>query len=187
MNVLLDASAPRSARLQAARTLGKSKFPHSMDTLLQVLDTRDLELREEALQSLRALGAVEALQSRLTDSKQPASARRAAARGLRFLKDASAVPALITALEDSSAEVRAEAALALSAFNPASAQEPLITALDDPNDEVRYYAALALGSVSTPRVKSALQARKAVEKDETVLYALTTALKKLESTEPKAP
>lgn len=184
---LLDASASSRARMRAARALGKSKDPRGIDTLLQVLDTRNLELREQALQALRELGAVQALQSRLSDSAQSTPARRAAARGLRFLKDASAVPALLTALKDSSAEVRAEAALALAAFTPASAQEPLIAALEDPNQEVRYYAALTLGSFPTPRVKASLQAREAREKDQTVLYALTTALKKLEGVESKTP
>jgi HEAT repeat protein len=171
--------------------LGESKEPHSLDTLLRVLDTRNLELRAAAIHALHELGAVKVLQSRLTDFKQPASARRAAAQGLRFLEDASAVPALLAALEDPSAEVRAEAALALSVFNPAAAQEPLLTALNDPSEEVRYYAAVALGAVPrfapTPRVKSALLARQSMEKDPTVLYSLSVALRKLASTEPKVP
>ena len=182
---LLNLAASHEARLQAATELGKLKNdPSSLDPLLEVLDTRDLELREAALESLRELGAVKVLQGILADSKQPESARKAAARGLRFLKDASSTQFLVAGLKNPSASVRAESALALSTLDPAAAQDELIAALKDPDKDVRYYAADALGSVPTSKVKAALEASKAVETDETVQYALDVALEKVSSASP---
>ncbi|MHC4627860.1 MAG: HEAT repeat domain-containing protein, partial [Planctomycetota bacterium] len=57
--------------------------------------------------------------------------RISAARTLALLRDRSAIPALVKALEDTSPQVRAGAALALSACGDRSAVRPLIETLDD--------------------------------------------------------
>ena len=179
MKTLLNVAAPSAARIQVAKDLGRRKNPLSVEPLLEVLRTRDLKLRETALESLRQLGAVELLQSRLVDPRQAERARKAAAQGLRFLQDASSIPSLKAGLKDPSASVRAESALALSTLDPAAAEDALITALKDPHRDVRYYAADALGSVPTPKVKAALAACTAVETDESVQYALDIAYEKV--------
>lgn len=161
-----------------AKALGASTDKGAVDALLKVLDTRDEPLREASIESLRKLKGASVLAARLTDKKQPERTRHSAARGLRFLADASTVPALVKGLADSSAKVRAEAALALSMFGADQAVEQLVACIDDPDKDVRYYAADALGPVKSPAVKAALEKRLLFEAEGTVKYALKAALVK---------
>jgi HEAT repeat protein len=150
----------------------------SLDALVKSLDTKDEATREASIEGLKKLGAAEMLAKRVTDKKQPQRARQEAARALRFLRDDSTVPALIGALSDPAAKVRAEAALALSMFGAEQAATQLLVCLDDADKDVRYYAADALGAVRAPSVKAAREKRLLFEAEGTVKYALKTALAK---------
>ncbi|MBL8950774.1 MAG: HEAT repeat domain-containing protein [Myxococcaceae bacterium] len=176
--VVADDGAAKADRITAAKALGSSTDKGAVDALLKALDTRNEELRDACIASLAKLNGASVLAARLGDKKQPERTRAEAARGLRFLEDASTVPALIAALSDSSAAVRSEAALALSLFGTEQALPKLVACLDDEDKDVRYYAADALGSVKSTVAKAALEKRLAVESAAAVKYALKVALDK---------
>lgn len=150
----------------------------AIDALLKALGSRELSVRQAAASSLLELDAGPVLASRLIDATQPERARQQAAVALRLLKLESTVPALVTALSDPAAPVRASVALALSMFGARAAEDALIAALDDRCDDVRYYAADALGAVRSAKTKAALQRRQEVEEHMAVQLALKGSLAK---------
>lgn len=79
--------------------------------------------------------------------------RASAIDSLGFLRLPEAVPALLEALADESAQVRWLAASALGRLMPeARAVWPLLDCLHDTDADVRYYAAQALGLSDDPQV-----------------------------------
>jgi HEAT repeat protein len=81
---------------------------------------------------LAAQSKAECCKSHLADLASPDSAKRAAAAtALGHANDVTAVPALITALRDSDADVAREAAASLGLLGNAAAVEPLIAVLDN--------------------------------------------------------
>jgi Uncharacterized protein conserved in bacteria (DUF2225)/HEAT repeats len=107
----------------------------------------------------------------------PESARDAQ-RQLRALRDPACVPAVIAALGNESAEVRAYAALTLR-FLPehaADAVAPLSRLLlEDPEEDVRWRAAVALEAIADPRSRAALEKALPDAKDQ-LLNTLLDAL-----------
>jgi HEAT repeat protein len=178
MSVILDTSKPHAQRMKAAQSLGTSKDPLAIDTLVKALQTMDVELRDAAVASLKKQKAELVFAKRIQDKSTTETLRISAAIGLRHLKDVSTASALATALNDQSAAVRKEAALALSVIGPASAENALIDALSDADDDVRYFVAEASGSLKSAAAKKALAARLDVEKNPTVRFALEAAKEK---------
>jgi len=82
--------------------------------------------------------------------------RQQAAVSLGQTEDATAVPALIAALEDSENGVRREAAKALGFLKDARAVPSLLDALSDSDTNVRLYAAYALGEIKDVKAARAL-------------------------------
>ena len=76
--------------------------------------------------------------------------------GRRSAPSAAVVDALIGALRDEDAEVRAQAALTLGRMNDPRAIPGLVAALKDKESEVRQHAAHALGSFADERATDAL-------------------------------
>jgi HEAT repeat protein len=87
-----------------------------------------------------------------------AAVRAQAAKSLGREGDSSAVPQLIVALGDASADVRREAAKSLGFLKDDRAVEPLISVLADSDKNVRHYAAYALGEMKDGRAAQALLA-----------------------------
>jgi HEAT repeat protein len=86
------------------------------------------------------------------------SVRAAAARALREIGDAAAVPGLLAALRDASWYVREAAAAALGEIGDAAAVPGLLAALGDADADVRRAAAAALGQIGAPAVPGLLAA-----------------------------
>ena len=180
MTTLNDAAASRAERIKAAKTLGDSKDPQAIDTLLKQLASRDEGIVAAVKSALRALNAVPALEQRLADSTASEEHKVSACTGLRALKEKSSIPPLVSALKDQSARVRKEAALALGVIAPAEAETALLTALSDSDEDVRYFAADALGNVRTVAVIQAIETRLAAETSPVVRSALLAAKNKLD-------
>jgi len=78
---------------------------------------------------------------------------------LAHSKDAGATEALLSALKDENADVRAQACWALGERGAASAVDPLMQMLkSDPNGDARSQAASALGAIGEVRAADALTA-----------------------------
>ena len=174
---LTDASLTSAQRVAAAKTLATSKDPLAIETLIRGLGTLDEALTHAVVESLKAQHAAPVLAKRLADSGTVEARKVLACTGLRYLKDASAVPALAMALKDESAVVRREAALALTVIGPAPAEEALLVALGDPDGDVRYGAAEALGEIRSAKAKAALTAALTKETNPTVRFAIEGALR----------
>jgi HEAT repeat protein len=93
------------------------------------------------------------------------SVRAAAARALREIGDAAAVPGLLAALGDASWYVREAAAAALGEIGDAAAVPGLLAALRDAEEDVRRAAAAALGQIGAPAVPGLLAALRDAEED----------------------
>jgi HEAT repeat protein len=180
MAILNDPAASRAERIQAVKTLGYSKDPKAIETLVKQLDSRDEGIFAAVERALRALNAVPVLEQRLADNGASEEQKVLACKGLRILKAKSSVAPLVSALKDPSARVRKEAALALGVMAPAEAETALLTALSDNDDDVRYFAADALGNVRTAAVIQAIETRLAAETSPVVRSALLAAKNKLD-------
>lgn len=109
-------------------------------------------------------GAASELAEALTN--QDAGVRRAAARALGWIGEASVVPNLLNSLNDADSGVRRDAAAALGRVGDASAVSPLLKALKDKHSPVRYAAAWALGKIgSTFAVTGLLEALRDEDRD----------------------
>ncbi len=178
---LQDTNLSTRQRLQAAKQLGQLGDPRGIDPLLQALGLPGEEAPEIVVPALKQLKAAEVLSQRVVDEKLPIEDRRAAVKGLRYLKDPIGYPALAKTLGSQDALLRAGAAWALSVSGASQAEQELIKALNDSDKDVRYFVADALGSVKTPAVRAALEARQKIEQDVTVKFALQQALTKISS------
>ena len=185
MSTLNDPAASRAARIKAAKSLGDSRDPKAIDTLIKQLDIRDEGIAAAVESALRALKAVPVLEQRLADSSVSEEQKVLACTGLRALQEKSSIQPLVTALKDRSAHVRKEAALALGVIAPAEAETPLLTALSDSDEDVRYFAADALGDVRTAAVMHGIETRLATETSPVVRSALLAAKNKLDRAAPR--
>lgn len=175
---LSDPSVAIEARVKQAKALGSDKSPTAIDVLLEGLDVRHDELHAAILASLKQQKADAVLVQRAGDAKRASAERVAALAGLRALKPATAVPALVALLDvktNKDEAVRAEAAQALCVFGTAQAEPALVQALADPSTKVRYFAAVALGELQSKAAKDAVAGRLALEVDPVVKDALEQA------------
>lgn len=80
----------------------------------------------------------------------------AAAIGLGHVADRRSTPALVGALDDGDASVRARAARALGRIGDARAASALVDSMSDPSPEVRFSTASALSAIGAERALPAL-------------------------------
>ncbi len=176
---LLDSAAPMPERIAAAKALGKSHDAGAVDALLQVLGTRNEQLVEASVSSLRALDAAPRLAATVDDANAPTERRLLAARGLRLLKDPRTLPTLTRAAASPLVELRKEGCLALGQLGAPEGLDPLIRVMnEDPDTGVRYIAANAVGRIPGPKTRTALEQRLPRERDPLVQSALKAALRK---------
>jgi HEAT repeat protein len=92
-------------------------------------------------------GTLDPVEEAIIDLQDPdADVRANAASALGWIKDKSAVDALIEKLRDEDPVVRSIVAVSLGVINDTRAAKPLISALDDENSSVRANAAVSLGA-----------------------------------------
>jgi len=110
----------------------------SLDSLMALLDSRDVMVRQKARISLVAMGksSVSAL-CRVLQHSSSAHARWAAAKALSEICDTGSIPALIRALEDTDSDVAWLAALALQRLKGAAWELLLQKLIDKGGDSVR--------------------------------------------------
>ena len=159
----LKTSTP-AARMKAANTLGfmRENAVEAVPALIDALEDSYEPVRRNAIYALGAIGrpAVESLTDALDGEKEafemePILHICDPAHGLAAA-GASAVPALITALEDERENIRASAAYALGEMGPVAAEavDALIALLTDESEEVRRHATSALGMIKAPTSKT---------------------------------
>jgi HEAT repeat protein/beta-lactamase regulating signal transducer with metallopeptidase domain len=110
-----------------------------------------------------ALGQIESRDgttplSRIVQSDPSPKARAMAIWALGRLEDPAGIPALASALRDTSEEVRGRAAWAIGTIEPKTAPPELVAALKDSSATVRYRAAWAVGRIADPAAVPALTA-----------------------------
>jgi HEAT repeat protein len=160
--LLEDDSA--SVQVHAAIALGQlgSSAVTAGESLLRVIRTGELSVREQAMRAMAMIQPPEVLAAftaGLTDSS--GDIRKIASGG--WMKAASipeeVIPALVVALRDPESQVRANAAHALARldFLPANAIELLIECSHDASDGVRINAAMALKLAPFSAVGEALE------------------------------
>ncbi|MHC4713584.1 MAG: HEAT repeat domain-containing protein [Planctomycetota bacterium] len=141
-----------------ARDLVRKIGPPAATHLIPFLEWPDDNVRADSAELLgftKDEAAASALVG-LLDDKAP-SIRRAALRGLAYLKDGTTVEVIIRVLEsDRNSSVRAAAARTLGAIGDRRAVEPLINALDDMEGEIRSSAAGAFQMMPDPRAAERL-------------------------------
>jgi HEAT repeat protein len=92
-----------------------------------------------------------------------------------------AVPAFISALSDTDAEVRMWAATAFEGDPDSRAYDALVAAMDDPDATVRATVIRAIGKLERPEIIPQLQAIQSNEQHSQVQQALDTAIRHLSS------
>ncbi len=153
-----------NTRMKAANELGfmRTDAVEAVPALVEALEDSYEPVRRNAIYALGAIGkpAVEPLTDALNSEKEafemePILHICDPAHGLAAT-GASAVPALISALEDERENVRASAAYALGEMGPIAAEavDGLIALLTDESAEVRRHATSALGMIKVPVVKT---------------------------------
>ena len=110
----------------------------SLDSLMALLDSKDVMVRQKARISLVAMGkrSVSAL-SRVLQHSSSAHARWASAKALSEICDVGSIPALIGALEDTDSDVAWLAALALQKMKKEAWRLLLQKLIDKGEDSVR--------------------------------------------------
>ena len=153
-----------TARMKAANTLGfmRESAADAVPALVDALADSYEPMRRNAIYALGAIGkpAVDPLIDALAAEKEafdmePILHICDAAHGLAAI-GASAVPALIKALQDVHENVRASAAYTLGEMGPLAAEavDELIASLTDTSEEVRRHATSALGMIKVPVSKT---------------------------------
>jgi len=128
----VEETQSKRLRLRAIRALGELKHAAALPLLRKLMEEPDRNIVETAQEARSKIGMA-------------AWARHGAVIVLGNIRDARAVPALISALADSSEYVRVEAARALAKIRDERAVEPLISVLEqDELHWVRREAATAL-------------------------------------------
>ena len=153
-----------TTRMKAANELGfmRTDAAEAVPALVNALEDSYEPVRRNAIYALGAISkpAVERLIDALDSEKaafdmEPILHICDPAHGLAAI-GASAVPALITALENERENVRASAAYALGEMGPIAAEavDGLIALLTDESEEVRRHAISALGMIKVPVAKT---------------------------------
>jgi len=119
--------------------------PSVTDTLVDALQDRDSDVREQAAMGLAITPGNDVIDPLIAALKDPAAqVREKAAIGLAFRRDPKIVDPLLTAIEDSDSQVREKAAIALGASGDSRAIGALTKAAKDPDSQVREKAVAGL-------------------------------------------
>jgi HEAT repeat protein len=135
--------------------------------LLRVLRSRRVgqSVRAAAARALRRIGDAAAVPGLLAALGDANADVRRAAAALGEIGYAAAVPGLLAALDDAEARVREAAAAALREIGYAAAVPGLLAALGDADWRVRRAAAAALGQIGAPAVPGLLAALRDADAD----------------------
>lgn len=153
-------------RQEAVNALGEIGDPSCIDTLLGLLDDKELGYSAAStLGNFKSEETFEKVTKKLKNSNP--TVRTNAIVVLEYNRDPAAVSLLIKMLNDKAPEVRKEATLALSLFKEpeqiALTQQPLINALGDSKSEVQEEAARSLGRLGSkeaiPSLEGLLQSK----------------------------
>ena len=141
---LLEYADP-AVRLQVVHTLSKLSEPRATAALLLAVQDPDAEVARRAVFALGQLGSSEALGGLIAALGQPSAEQRQSLTTALVQVGSAAVPALIEALDQPSALVRAQAADILGLIGSGEAVPALADLLGDGDWEVRFAALSALG------------------------------------------
>ncbi len=162
--IAMDLAADLSARKSALDRLASMRDADAVPPLAVLLTEIEPVLIADVKRTLTALHATEILAARAAHPSDDERAR--AVRLLGYLEDDAAIPALLTALDDPNARVRAQAADGLIRLCPTSVVAPLESKLfGDPDPQVRMAAAQALGEIADEPSLSALHRALETETD----------------------
>ena len=165
-------------RQAAAYGLGKLGDQQAVGPLRDALYDDHSDVRQEALDSLIQLEAVEALIEALSHPDE--DIRRSAVWAMVGLKDLRAVEPLIGLLKDENSSIRQVTCYALRDLGDARAVQPLIDVLSDSDKYVRKAAVDALGEIGDPRALEPLKTLLETEQDQDVIESIESALRRLE-------
>jgi HEAT repeat protein len=140
----------RRVRLVSVRALGELESRRSLETLLRVLETRDVELQIAAVE---AISQIDELVSAPPALVQAASSpnqelRQAALYTLVHIEDPTLAPVLLAHITDADADVRTHIIAWMGEMKAQSALPAIRRALNDPVAEVRRAAVEALAEIS---------------------------------------
>lgn len=147
-----------SLRYIAAQILGQIGDRRAIPFLKSLLGDPNRHVRQQAARALGQLDAPDlhaTLAAVLAGDPVP-DVRSAAAWSLGNLRDTTAVPTLVRALQDTVPAVRRQALAALQFLWTSQAEAAALAALGDRDDTVRYIAAQLLGHHRTQRARDAL-------------------------------
>jgi HEAT repeat protein len=139
------------AREEMAREASSVDDARVVEALIAALQDRSVEVRRNAVESLGALGARDAVPSLcdLVENDPAVGVQRAAITALARLGDARAVPVLLRDLDVHRDAPPLDAIWALGEIGDPSAAGSLARALKDSSAEVRKQAAWALGELKS--------------------------------------
>jgi HEAT repeat protein len=154
---LLHALDTRSVnRFDVVRALGRIGDPRAVEPLIDVLDTTNHFLTQEAAIGLGNIGDARAISPLIDvfrlewDDTETITTWQKAAEALAALGEPTLLP-LLAALDDEDDNVRHWSAVALGKLTDPRAVEPLLHALQDEKSLVRAVAAEALGQIGESR------------------------------------
>jgi len=139
----------------AARALGTAKSISAVPHLIEGLTDESKLVRESSAWALGETGdprAIAPLVRELCDSSQKEQSP-GVMWAIAKIKDDSAAPLLIKALEDEAPFVRVRAAAVLGMMRETRAVDTLISLMDDPSVEVRNTAVTALGNIGDSKAE----------------------------------
>jgi HEAT repeat protein len=151
MTVLDDptGTTPTNVRSSAARLLAQIEGQRSLETLLPLIEKGDIQFRVAALDAVSKIpgeNVTSALVARLASVWQ-ADLRAEMLDALAKRRDVAARPAVLAAIKDADAAVRAAAIHSLVALDAQEAIPPLVEMIVSRNDETAKLAADSLGRI----------------------------------------
>ena len=147
---LLPREPDKDVLLAGIEALSFRRDENTAQTLVALLGRDDAQVRAAALEALRYnphAAGVARTEAMLSTDPDP-TVRATAASTLAVLRGAEAMPALVAALKDESADVRRAAVIELGLLRSSKAVDVLISvATTDPDPDVRAEAATSLGQL----------------------------------------
>lgn len=145
---------------RAAKEQLSVEFSHLDDQELRVLlGNADQRVRQEAQFALADRGATgQSVFSIMLRQKGPILPKLHAIWGLGQIarRSATATNALLAALRDADAEIRAQSARTLGDLRHHAAESEFLRLLNDPSPRTRFFAAIALGRLKSTRAHDAI-------------------------------
>jgi HEAT repeat protein len=141
--------ADRRVRLVAVRALGEIEARRSLETLLRVLEVRDVEMQIAAVESISQIDELESAPPALIQAASSTNLqlRRAALYTLVHIEDPALTSVLLPHITDADVDVRTHIIEWMGEMRAVSAVPAIRRALSDPVAEVRRAAVEALAEI----------------------------------------